>query len=67
MRPSSGRTESNEGVTSVRKAHHDSPSIGQGREDGRPLPGHIADDTIRWPDPSPLDSWWARIMGTTAP
>ncbi|WP_241383670.1 hypothetical protein [Rhodococcus sp. CH91] len=51
----------------MRKAHHDSPSIGQGREDGRPLPGHIADDTIRWPDPSPLDSWWARIMGTTAP
>lgn len=23
------------------------------------------DDLIRWPDPSPLDLWWQRIMSDT--
>ncbi len=29
-----------------------------------PTPAH---HPIVWPDPSPLQQWWARVMGSTAP
>ncbi|BDB63095.1 MULTISPECIES: hypothetical protein [Rhodococcus] len=54
-------------MTSVRNAQHDSPNTGQGQQDTASRPTHIADDTIRWPDPSPLDGWWARVMGKSVP
>ncbi|MEU5841362.1 hypothetical protein [Rhodococcus sp. NPDC047139] len=47
----------------MRSAHSESPIAGKGRDDTVSPPNNIADDTIRWPDPSPLDGWWARVMG----
>ncbi|NHU48197.1 hypothetical protein [Rhodococcus sp. A14] len=28
-------------------------------------PAIADDDPIRWPDPSPLDLWWQRVMADT--
>jgi hypothetical protein len=31
------------------------------------MPAPTAYDAIVWPEPSPLQQWWARVMGATRP
>ena len=51
----------------MRRAQHDSPTREQARVEEENLSNQIADEPIRWPDPSPLEDWWARVMAKSIP